>query len=357
MIYINGRFLTQRMTGINRFAFELCKAMARLDISFQVITPHEILDSYDISDFKIIKYGRGSSHIWEQIILPTFFIRKHKYLLINFTGLGPIIIKKKVMTIHDIGFLNTQWYSKSYHYFYSLFTPISAKRSIMILTVSEFSKNELIEKLKISSSKIEVIYNAVSENFIKNKINKSLNFKKEDYILAVSSLNPRKNFNRLIEAFQIANVHQLKLYIIGECNKVFLNTEIKDDYENIKYLGYVSEEELHLYYKNAIAFIFPSLYEGFGIPPLEAMALGCPTIVSNIPALKEVCGEAAIYIDPYDTIGIARTIENLIHNRNSLEKLKILGYDRVCKYSWDDSAVKLKDLLINLTQFKTEINQ
>ncbi len=345
---INGRFLSQKLTGVHRYAYEMSCALHKLGCKFLVIAPQNILKDYDCP-FEVITIGKATSHIWEQIELP-IYLHKHykKELLVNFSGLGCIFHKNNICTIHDISYLeNPSWFSKSYYYLYKFSTPIIAKRAIKILTVSEFSKNELINKIGVSSQKIEVIYNAVAERVIHT--NKYPKKNKENYILTVSSLDPRKNFQRLIEAFNSLKYDNCKLYIIGKKDRVFKSQKYEDyNNPNIIFTGYLSDSELATYYNNATAFIYPSLYEGFGIPNLEAMMNNCPVLTSNIPPHVEVCEDAALYFDPYNTKVMAEKISEIINNHELRENMILAGKKRSAKFSWISSAQKLSEVIKEL---------
>ena len=166
MIYVNGRFLLQNLTGVNRFAYELCRAWAQMGIPFTLCCPPgPIKGCYDVSHFNIVVYGWGKSHVWEQLSLPLWFSRiKGEKVLVCFTGLGPLLVRKKIMTIHDLAFMaNPDWYSRPYRTWYRMMTPLCASTSMKILTVSEFSKSEIMRRLSMDDEKIRVIYNAVSK--------------------------------------------------------------------------------------------------------------------------------------------------------------------------------------------------
>lgn len=348
MIYVNGRFLLQNQTGVNRFAYEICRAWTAMGIHFTLCCPPgDIKECYDTSDFNIIVCGWGKSHIWEQFFLPYWFARiKGKKLLICFTGLAPILARNKIMTIHDLAFMvNPSWYSKSYLFLYRILTPICAATSLKILTVSESSKKEIMQRLSIKEDKIKVVYNAVASFFYnsENDIIKT----NEKYILAVSSIDPRKNFTRLLKSLAYVENENIKLYVVGGQNTIY-STSVKKLNKNIlservKWLGRVSDKELKQYYINATCFVYPSLYEGFGIPPLEAMACGTPTIVSAIPSIEEVCKDASLYINPYDEKDIADKINILLRNEDLQRSLVGKGYKRYVKFNWRKSASLLAE--------------
>lgn len=348
MIYVNGRFLLQNLTGVNRFAYELCRAWMSLGIPFTVCCPPgKVKEYYDVSGFRIVVCGQGKSHIWEQLFLPFWFNKiKGKKLLVCFTGLGPLLVRKKVMTIHDLAFMaNPSWYSLTYRLWYRLMTPLCAATSLKILTVSNFSKSEIMRRLSVSGERISVIHNAISPKFYCSE-DEYANGKKfcsgEKYILVVSSIDPRKNFFMLLKAFKHVTDKSIKLYIIGGQDGIY-STSIAELHEEngserINWLGRVSDTMLREYYLHALCFVYPSLYDGFGIPPLEAMACGTPTIVSDIPALREVCGEASLYVNPHDEKDIADKINLLVDDENLCQELIIKGRKRCTAFDWLYSA-------------------
>lgn len=345
-IYINGRFLLSPQTGVERFAYELCKALVNIGVKFFLICPKngELNAVYETEQFQIIRYGIGHSHLWEQLVLPTYFFFKSNYIVISFTGLGSVLTKHKIMTIHDLSFLeNPSWFSKAYYFYYKMMTPLAAITSKKIITVSLFSKKQIIKNYNfINKKNIEVIYNAT--RFSVKESHKALQQRKKTYFLAVSSLDPRKNFSRLISAFEKSP--NLYLKVVGGKSRIHAFVKEQKQCANIEFIGRVSDSELVHLYENAKAFIFPSLYEGFGIPPIEAMALGCPVLASDIPVIKEVCNDAALYFNPLSVDSIIQTIEDFnLKDNKEIDTLVQKGYKNSQKYSWADSAQKLLSII------------
>ncbi len=346
MYIINGRFLCQKMTGVHRYAYEMCCALHQANFSFVVVAPQKIQPNY-ICPFSVVQTGRTSSHFWEQIELP-LYIRKHykKSILINFTGIGSLLHKDIVSTIHDLSFLeNPKWFSKSYYLLYRFLTPIIARKAKKIITVSHFSKKEIIQKLKISENKISVIYNAVSDKMIQKT-----EHQKEKIILSVSSIDPRKNFSRLIEAFKNLDNSTYKLIIVGAKNNIFGKNDFLKKSPNVEFTGYINDNKLIELYNKASMFIYPSFYEGFGIPNLEAMSNGCPVITSDIPPHREICKNSALYFDPYSTKKLKETINQLITNEELIKEMVVKGYERANFFSWNKSAEKLIKELKEITE-------
>lgn len=343
MIYINGRFLSQPITGVSRMAFELCKSLSEMGIDFTIVAPNKILEVYDISGFKIDFFGIGTSHFWEQFSLPFYFINKKKYLLINLSGLGPLLLKKQIFTVHDMSYWrHPEWFSKKYYYFYKILQPFLARRALHILTISEFSKKEILDCFKISESKISVIYCAASQNNVE-KGGQDESKGHSDYILAVSSIEPRKNFQRLLTAFNQIDTN-IKLLIIGESNNTFRQIKL-DTSDRVVFLGRVSDEELKSYYSKALLFVYPSVYEGFGLPPLEALVMGCPSVVSDIEVFHEVFGNSVGYFNPYEVDDIAKCINHVINLPEYRKQLIDHSSSVINKYTWKASAISLLKII------------
>ena len=346
MLYINGRFLTQPMTGVERYAYSICMALAELGRPFTVVCPNgPVRKEYDVRSLNIIHYGFGGSHFWEQCVLPCFFVGKKDYLLLSLTGLGSILIRHKIMTIHDLSFLRSQsWFSRTYYFYYRFMTPLSARTSSHILTVSEFSKSEILHFYPfLSEDKISVAYNAINSSLF--KIDNTVTAAKERFVLTVSSIDPRKNFSRLLEAFN--GIKDVRLYIVGNYNQVFQKQEsLLQDRNDVRFLGRASDRELLELYNQADCFVLPSLYEGFGLPPIEAMACGCPVLVSDIPVEREICADAARYFNPYSVEDIRRAIREQLECDDSARNEQIeRGLNNVGRFSWLRSGTKIVEIV------------
>lgn len=356
-VYINGRFLFHKMDGIGRFSLEICKQLKKLNLDFKIVIPKG-LEYENEEGFEIVEFGVLKSHFWEQIDLLRFLKRSENPLLLNLSGLGPLFYKNQIMTIHDLSFYeNKKWFSKAYTFFYSTVTPILAKNVLKILTVSNFSKSEIIKYLKIDERKIEIIYNAVANDVEKRFDNRIISpivnvILEQKYILAVSSIDPRKNLQLLIDSFLELELEDCKLVLVGKTSSHF-NIKLHSDSKNVLFTGFVSDSDLSTLYKKCEFFIYPSLYEGFGIPPLEAMKNGCAVVVSEIPSLKEVCSTAVLYIDPYDMDSIKNGILKIINDSGLRGDLKSKGVKRSEYFRWDVSGKKVYNL-INEIQFKDE---
>ncbi|MES2454321.1 MAG: glycosyltransferase family 1 protein [Bacteroidota bacterium] len=348
MVYINGRFLCNRIDGISRFSLQICKQLKRQQFQFTILIP-EWLDYKNDEEFKIHRSGKLKSHLWEQIDLRRFLLSNGSPLLINFSGLGLVLYKNQIITIHDLSFLvEPKWFSVSYRLFYRLMTPLIAKEAKAILTVSNFSKSEIIKFLKINEEKIYVIYNAVTGVHDADNSTHSTSDLPDKFILGVSSLDPRKNHERLIKAFDHQSLADYQLLLVGKTasNFNFNLSEISNS--RIHFLGHVTDLTLHQLYKEATIFIYPSLYEGFGIPPLEAMARNCPVVASKIPSIEEVCQDTVYYVNPQNIEDIRSGMLHLIQDDELREQLRTKGIARAKDFNWSDSASRVIKIINSL---------
>lgn len=252
-----------------------------------------------------------------------------------------------MLTIHDVAFLtHSKSFSIFFQLYYKLIIPINIKRANKIITVSTNSKKD-IEKYYLNSiGKIEVIPLGKNKKF---KVLKGVEKKKQ--LLYVGSINERKNFLGVLKAFNVLNIKGYKLLLVGNFSEIFsLNDEtlkILDKTKknlNIEFLNYVSNDDLVKIYNESELFIFPSFYEGFGLPILEAMACGTPVVCSNTTSLPEVGGDAVIYCDPHDINDIKEKIELLLKNRALQKKMIEKGLKRVKSFTWEKCADRHKEI-------------
>lgn len=343
-LLVNARFLLRKPTGVEQYAINMVRTLHNLGVSVQLICPRigTISSQYDLTNIRILRRGFTNGHIWEQVFLPWYRLWHHEGHFITFCGLGSILCSNEIMTIHDLSFLeNPQWFSRAYALVYRFLTPLAARSARAILTVSNYSYSQIVKAYPWAAKKLHVV-RCATPNEYKSFIHKDTPY--QEYLLAVASIDPRKNINSIIQVMQQHPEWQLK--IVGCFSHVFASSSNLQIPSNVEMLGYVDNEELIHLYEHALAFIFPSLYEGFGIPPLEAMAVGCPVLCSDIPVLREVLDDVPLYFQPLDLADIARAIQQL-QNVSATERTQMIqrGYDQVNKYSWEQSAQTLIDLL------------
>jgi len=253
---------------------------------------------------------------------------------------------KKIITVHDLAFHHfPNFFSWRTNLWYKVINPKKEiKESNKIIAVSNFTKQDLIKTYKIDSKKIDVIYEAINKEFgrsnsiNKEKIRKRYNLPQK-YFLFLSTIEPRKNIKLLIRAylkFSKKNKN-IKLVIAGKRNpKIFSKEDIRKT-KNIIFTGFIEEQDKCSIYKMAEAFIYPSLFEGFGLPILEAMRCNTPTITSNTSSIPEVAGNSAILIDPTKESELIKAM-NIIINKKTKEKLKKESQKQIKKFSWEKTA-------------------
>lgn len=263
--------------------------------------------------------------------------------------------EKIVTTVHDFSFyLNPEWHPKERVSFLEKNFWKRVYDSNYIITGSEFTKEEIIKYTKFDADKITVIYHGIDHDVFKQYDDKSMEaFKQKNnlpdkFLLFVGSIEPRKNLITLLKAYNLLSDEirdEYPLVLVGF--KGWENKEVMKEVKrsnSIKYLGYLNDYELAYTYNMASLFIYPSLYEGFGIPPLEAFACGTPVLVSNSSAMPEVCQDIPFYIDPYDVEDIReKTMQILLDE--TLQKVHIKNGLAYCKkFTWDESAKRHQDL-------------
>jgi len=347
-IFINARFLTQPITGVQRYAHEVIKALDALIDNGEIdkskyriglLAPRQgIMHDLNLKHIPLHTVGRLTGHACEQLELPYY---AGSGLLVNLCNTGPLVKDSQVVTIHDAGvFAFPEAYSYAFRTWYRILLKRLGKRARKIITVSFFSKNELIRFCGIDSEKIEVIYEGKEQVFACEPDYSVLHKYdlEKPFILAVSSMSPHKNFQAVVRAIELLGATGFQFVIAGGVNPKVFKSSAEPLSSSVTYLGYVTDEQLRALYEHAACFIYPSLYEGFGLPPLEAMACGCPVIVSDRASLPEVCGDAALYCDPHNPADIAEKIKQLMSNRSLQETLKKKGLARAREFTWEKCA-------------------
>ncbi len=353
-IAINGRFLTQHTTGVQRVAYnfseELIKKSTVYHSDVVVYSPMEIIQESMCQILAPKKLYSAKPYLlfWEQMKLPSH-IKKTKEFLLNFGNIAPLFgLKKQAVMIHDVAFLrHPKWFSKAFSFYYRLIMPMIAKHAAFIMTVSEFSKKEIVETLKIKQDKVIVLPLWLNTDF-EQEITKPTNSDRDSYVLTVASLDPRKNYTTLLQSFVGLNRKDMNLYAVGGSSKNFAQDEewiLFREHSSISFLGRCEDKELIQLYNRALFYCSVSFYEGFGLPTLEAMACGCPLLLSDIPPHREVAGDAAIYVDPNNPYEIQEKMTEMMNNVELRKELVKKGKERVLLFQKDNTLKILWDKL------------
>jgi glycosyltransferase involved in cell wall biosynthesis len=353
LVVINGRFLTQVVTGVQRYAVEMVLGLLKVRRQYEIVVvapsgrlisqvPNLVQDNFPIT-----------GHLWEQVRLP-WLMKKMKADLLWCPGFTAPLLNlgvPLVVTFHDAAtFAGPEWFSPTFTLYYRCMMPLVGRVATKIITDSEFSRQELIKYSLVGRpDNIEVVYcGLTSLGEMKNKADKSIEqLQGKRYVLSLGSVNPRKNISRLVMAWHRIPNEVKKgriLAIAGRAYRVFSEEKFSVLPEDVIFLDYVPDDKLFELYSKADAFVYPALYEGFGIPPIEAMSCGTPVIVSKVSSLPEVCGNAALYCDPYNVDDIADKLCQLLTDKSLVMLLRQRGFERIKIFSWTKSAQKLIDI-------------
>ncbi len=362
-IAINGTSIGENPTGLGVYTYELLTELLKAEYDFVVYASSNQLKRLYPDKVTLVSArtspalgfrGHLARLLWQQTILPIKLWRQNTSLLYSTVPegiLNPFLRRKQIITILDIipakyPHLHPKM---KYHFYYDL--PILLKNAEAVVCVSENTKRDVVNFYGIKDKSMEVIYPGYNqERFYpraKEVVQKRWGLKK--YLLYVGDMRPYKNLERTLEAFARLNLKDFRLVIGGKRDpRYYPWLKKKTDELSLKdkviFLGYISGEDLPHLYSEAEAFIFPSLYEGFGLPPLEAMACGCPVVTSNVASLPEVCGEAAYYIDPYSIESIAEGIYKVLTDEQLRDIMIQKGFERTKLFSWQKSAERVLNL-------------
>jgi glycosyltransferase involved in cell wall biosynthesis len=363
-IYINGRFLQQPVTGVQRYARQLLKAwdallesgeIDRRSVEFNVLAPRGPIAAPKLQNISLRQVGRLSGHFWDQLELP---FQARDGLLFSPGNVHPLLspfLGPGVVTVHDLAYrLNPKAYSAAFRLTYGVLVPAALRNADAIITVSESEKHNIVARFPTVKNRIYAVHHGapgaelvsrVELNTHSSKSRKSIHSTKpsDRFALWVGTLTERKNPQGAIDAIALVNKEMKPPLVMAGAtyrgfNKAGL-TVTHDGGETVRFADRVDTfAELARLYRSAVCLLFPSFYEGFGLPALEAMAHSCPVVASGIPALREVCGDAALYCDPNDPSDIAKNIRLVADNPPLRERLRQNGLARVKEFSWDKCA-------------------
>jgi len=357
-IGIDIRETVNEKTGKGYYAFHLTKALLTIDKEneYFLYCDKEPSDFGNHSNLEI-KIIKSKGLFWHKKVLSDLYKEKVDVFLAPTSYIIPALHNPKklkvLMTIHDlIAFLYPENHNKKAVLIEKLTLGRALKKVKKVLSVSENTKKDLIKKFDTKESLIDIIHNSASDSYgiIEKDQCEALREEKKlpkEFIFSVGTIEPRKNYITLIEAYSKIKAHHpnIKLVIAGKkgwkSDKVFKKISELNLEEDVIFLGYVTEEELAKIYNLATVFVYPSLYEGFGIPPLEAMKCGCPVITSNISSLPEVVNDAAILVNPNSADDLKDALHQLLSDPTMQENLKEKGVIQCNKFSWEISARKL----------------
>jgi len=356
-LILNGRFLSRPMTGVDRVAAELSTALLaqlatqdgpsrRLRLALPKAGAQERDNSAQaiagLLGLDVVPTMASDGYFWEQVAL---WRTAPEDWLLSFCNMGPVWRTRQVVMIHDAQvFSQPQAYSRKFRAIYNLLQPPVAKRASVVLTVSDFSRRQLEDHGVVPPGKAIVVHNGVdhihrispdASTLARHRLNP------QGYFLAIGTLAPHKNLPMLIEVARNRPEGALPLVVAGGGNASVFSDHGLIEGKGVRFLGRVTDGELVALYQGATALAFPSLTEGFGLPPLEAMAHGCPAIVTTGGAVPEVCGDAALFADPEDPAAWRAALEVIEANPERRKALAAAGKAQAARFTWERAAQKV----------------
>jgi glycosyltransferase involved in cell wall biosynthesis len=353
--------------GIGTYIRNLLRQLARLDNETDFVLFCRPEDRAGLSmlgeNFRAVTETAGNYSIAEQLRIP-LALRREGITLFHAPHyvLPPLVPCRSVVTIHDcIHLMFPQYLPGRTALAYARGSiAMAARRAARIITVSESSKRDILRFVDVPPEKIDVIYNAYDERFAvepgeEEVIRVRERFQLHDeFVLYAGNVKPHKNLERVIQAFDLVRrrgLEHLKLVVIGdEVSKyAALRRAVHKHqlHKYVRFLGYLPEETLAVMYRLAAVFVFPSLYEGFGLPPLEAMVSGTPVVTSNVSSLPEVAGDAAVLVDPYDPHAIAEGMYTVLTDERVRRELRRKGLERARLFSWESAVRRVRDIYLD----------
>lgn len=337
-IFINARAQTAGLSGVQRYSIELQSRMDKLLRPIAPVRPRQGI--------------RG--HLWEQFVLPRAV---RQGLLWSPANSGPLAVKNQVLTVHDLASLeHPEWFSSAFAAWYRWMTPRLIRGVRRVITVSEFSKQRLLALTAVDDSHVVVIPEGADSRFYPRgaseveRVRRKLNIPSPAYLLSLGSLEPRKNLRRLLAAWAMCESRisdGLWLVIAGHkgSSQVFSRLDLGRIPHRVHFTNFVEDRDLPALYSGALALATVSIYEGFGLPALEAMSCGAVPLAADNTALPEVVGDAGVLVNPFDTEAIAAGIERLANDNALRNDLRMRALRRSREFSWERTTALTWNIL------------
>ncbi|MDH3420620.1 MAG: glycosyltransferase family 4 protein [Gammaproteobacteria bacterium] len=359
-VWVNARFLERPVTGVERVARELLGVIATQHLDddgywfdgnrrfrFRLIAPAATSMLSPWQNLRLERAGVLNGHAWEQLDLP---LRTRGDWLVSLCNTGPLLKRRHILFLHDAQpFVIPDNFSLAFRLWYRLLFNVAGRSSRHILVNSFFTRRELYRHVGLRTEKMTLCYPG-SEHACSDEVGASeplrFDLPEQPFLLAVASANPNKNFDAVVRALHVLGATAPPCVIVGRTDQRQFGNVIFDS-ERVTHLGYVSDEDLLALYRQALCLVFPSFYEGFGLPPLEAMAAGCPVITSRSSAMPEICGTAAEYCDPRDYRSLAGAIRRVSESAARRTAMIESGLLRARMFSWRMSGQRVLELIAN----------
>jgi len=355
-VALMGRSLRGRFSGVVRYTDGLVRALAPLlGANLSVFLTQ---DKDGLSDLPIRRIrapfrttNEYTRALWEQAVVPLDVHRWRPDVYHSPNYILPAAVRcPSVVTVHDVAFLDRSVHRLRSHLYLTACTLLALRKSARVICVSQYTADQVVARFGWARDKVRVIGEGVSDHFAARGSAAVQEFREKydiagPYVLFVGTVEPRKNLPRLLRAFELAVTRERlphRLVVVGAAGwktgpvrTAYQGSSVR---ERINFVGYLSDADLPSAYSGADAFVYPSLHEGFGLPPLEAMACGTPVVTSNSTALAEVAGPASMSVDPTDTNALADAIASVLSDKRERERLHGSGLRHAAKFRWDAIA-------------------
>jgi glycosyltransferase involved in cell wall biosynthesis len=358
-VAIMGRSLRGEFSGVVRYTDELIRALAPRFAEPPTVFLTRADDGLGDAPVQAVRapfrtpneYARA---LWEQTVVPVELARRRPDVYHSPNYILPAALRcPSVVTVHDLAFFDRSVHRLRSYLYLSVLATMAIRRATRIVCVSDYTRRQLVARFPSASERVRVIGEGVDARFCPQPEAAIHRFRRrfglvDPYVLFVGTIEPRKNIPRLIEAFSAAVAgHAFPHRLIIAGGKGWMNGAVRAAYDaspvrdRIYFAGYVPDDQLAAAYAGADIFAYPSLHEGYGLPPLEAMACGTPVLTSNVTSIPEVVGDAALLVDPLETAQIADGLASLMRNRMLREDLAEAGIERARQFSWADVAARM----------------
>jgi glycosyltransferase involved in cell wall biosynthesis len=363
-IVINGRFMSQPISGVQRFARELVLALDGALASeaegpsrrVELHMPSEPSNPLALKTIQSRIIPGRSGHAWEQLDLSR---SARGAVLVSLANSAPLAHRNQIVTVHDAALrVYPDAFTLAYRLWYRTLYAGLRLTAARFATVSQFSAGEIARCFAVPRQRISVIPDG-SDHIDRIEAQPDILLRRHllprSYIVAIGGQSARKNLQAVETALSIMGDRRPTLVVVGGRNSAIfspLGTALGPEVVDV---GYVTDGECKALYENALCLVYPSLYEGFGLPPVEAMRCGCPVIASGTSSLPEVCGEAVLYCDPRDPETIARQIARIRDSQRLRLDLIERGHERCSLFEWQDSAIRLMRLIAEVAEMRNHV--
>jgi glycosyltransferase involved in cell wall biosynthesis len=357
-VAFNGKFLTAPPTGVHRVAGSLIQSVDEIlqsgarqgaKAAWELLCPPDVRRSLPTTVIASHQFGPLTWQFWEQFQLP---LRTRNTLLVNLCNLAPLAHRGGVTMIHDAQvFISPESYSQPFYRWYQFALPKIGLNAAKILTVSEYSRQQLAHYGVAPLSKIVTIHNGVDHLLSEPsepEIVQRLELQPAKYVVALANTQPHKNIGILLRAFGDKKLASVPLVLVGSATAADFEATGAAVPKNAVFAGRVSDGGMRALLEDAACLAFPSTTEGFGLPPLEAMLLGCPAVVAPCGALPEVCGDSAIYVDPNDEAGWVEAIAALVEGGELRDRASARGRQHASRFTWRRAGEQLLGVIDDL---------